>query len=117
MQIGEEKPKYIHKKKPILEGSAADVIVSSESEEGMNQLNEAGEVKNENTFNKFFTGLNTKAQRALAKLGIWSGIISMISGAGSTNACKPIPANPFLIGLGLILIAASLLYLLWSFFN
>lgn len=117
MQIGEEKPKYIHKKKPKTEDPGMDVIASLEPEDGKNRQKELGEGKKDNAFKRLFTSIGVKTQRALAKFGIWAGIISMASGAGSTNACRPIPSNPFLIGVGLILIVASLIYLLWSFFN
>lgn len=117
MQINEEKPKYIHKRKPKTGDSGMDVVVSSGTEEGKSEKKEISEEKKENAFKSIFTRLGIKTQRALAKFGIWAGIISMTSGAGSANACRPIPANPFLIGLGLMLIVASLLYLLWTFFN
>lgn len=56
--------------------------------------------------------------KELGTAGTLSGIVTLLSGVAKTT-CKGIfvPANPLLIGIGVIVTLASVGYLLWSYFN
>lgn len=58
-------------------------------------------------------GYKTKSTFGMA--GIYAGIATFIS--GTANACRAIPANPLLLGIGAVVTIASLAYLVWNYLN
>ncbi|TNG02010.1 MAG: hypothetical protein EP297_01625 [Gammaproteobacteria bacterium] len=138
MQIGIEKTKYKHNKRPqrevmpqpeekanteseishpITDESPDDGIEENSGEDILKKLNLRdgfGKVEHDYKYAHNQEALQSKeVHKMFGKFGLYAGIMSFINGAG--NACRSIPANPYLIGLGVILTVSSLAYLIWTF--
>ena len=111
MPVFEKKPKP--KYKSFNEGE-----VSQKKEEIEENINSNIHPSNSNKVlkeKKEKISISSKTKQTLAKFSSYAGIFSLIKSTG--NACKGIAANPFLMILGIGLIAASIGIFLWSLFN